>query len=713
MMNTTLEILAFPQKVPHDLIESQTNRVTLLRRRFSRCQLEVSIEKNGHLRGWVTAGETREVKLKGLPAYLNLKQAIQLLNQSYLKFQKEAITALPKGLGGGMKHSRPSAALGANKAEICAEKALQLVEAISDDKERRVVQKAVEELLKNEPEKKGLNLSEIQIGAESVQAIGIALQVNHTLQSLNFRWNNIGTAGAQLLGAALKVNQSLQSLDLEINRIGDDGVQALGSALQVNQSLQALSLGINRIGAIGAQALGAALQVNQSLRSLDLEWNNIGTTGAQALGAALQVNHTLQSLTLSSNQIGDAGAQAMGAALQINQSMQELKLHHNQIGAVGAQALGTALQVNQSLQSLDLASNEIGAAGAQALAVALQLNQSLWSLDLWNNGIGDAGVQVLSAALQVNQSIQLLNLGNNQIGHDGAQALETVLEVNQSLQSLNLERNQIGDDGVQALGAALEVNQSLQSLNLEENQIGNAGVQALETALQVNHTLQVLELSFNQIGDASRTAEKRINTLLQENEQITTAFQQQIEEVKSFLQSYKNDGSILFQHLPKLQKILQKWHDGSKQIIPSLEKILKQSGRPNLNDRYKAKQEGIITNLTDRLHELWLESFEKKVAALSNKYVMGKESSVERNVELGYALYDTWFTFLGSDCPNWTEDHLQSLMPFAVLLDIAESGKKDDVSELTDAYSLFERVLSFRNESKDSLFSLTNQSQKL
>ena len=680
MMNTTLEIRASLKENPHD-----STNCTLLSRRFLGCQLEVSIEKNGHLRGWVTADETKEVKLKGLPAYLNLKQATQLLNQSYLKLQKEAIIVLPKGLGGGMKHSRPSAAFGSNKAETCEKEVLQLAEATSYDEERMVVRKAVEGLLKNDPEKKNLNLSEKQISAEGAQALGNALKVNHTLQSL----------------------------DLEINRIGDDGVQALGSALQVNQSLQALSLGINRIGAIGAQALGAALQVNQSLRSLDLEWNNIGTTGAQALGAALQVNHTLQSLTLSSNQIGDAGAQAMGAALQINQSMQELKLHHNQIGAVGAQALGTALQVNQSLQSLDLASNEIGAAGAQALAVALQLNQSLWSLDLWNNGIGDAGVQVLSAALQVNQSIQLLNLGNNQIGHDGAQALETVLEVNQSLQSLNLERNQIGDDGVQALGAALEVNQSLQSLNLEENQIGNAGVQALETALQVNHTLQVLELSFNQIGDASRTAEKRINTLLQENEQITTAFQQQIEEVKSFLQSYKNDGSILFQHLPKLQKILQKWHDGSKQIIPSLEKILKQSGRPNLNDRYKAKQEGIITNLTDRLHELWLESFEKKVAALSNKYVMGKESSVERNVELGYALYDTWFTFLGSDCPNWTEDRLQSLMPFAVLLDIAESGKKDDVSELTDAYSLFERVLSFRNESKDSLFSLTNQSQKL
>ena len=45
-----------------------------------------------------------------------------------------------------------------------------------------------------------------------------------------------------------------------------------------------------------------------------------------------------------------------------------------------------------------------------------------------------------------------------------------------------------------------------------------------------------------------------------------------------------------------------------------------------------------------------------------------------------------------------------------VLLNIAESGEKKDVTDLTDAHLLFERVLSFRNESKDSLCSLTIQS---
>ena len=598
MMNTTLEILAFPQKIPHDLIESQTNRVTLLRRRFSRCQLEVSIEKNGHLRGWVTSGETREVKLKGLPAYLNLKQATQLLNQSYLKFQKEAITALPKGLGGGMKHSRPSATFGSNKAETCEEEALQLVEAIPYDKERRVIREAVEGLLKNDPEKKDLNIREREIGAA------------------------------------------------------------------------------------GAQALAAALQVNQSLQSLSLLRNQIGAAGAQALGAALQVNQSLQSLNLAGNRLNSVDAQSLRAALEVNQSLQSLNLGYNQIGDVGAQALGGALQVNQSLQSLNLARNQIGAAGAQALG----------------------------AALQVNQTIQSLNLGYNLIRDTGAQALGKALQVNHTLQMLNLFDNQIGNEGTQTLGAALEVNQSIQSLDLYKNRIGDAGAQALGTALQVNHTLQWLGINEDLIGDEGIITKKRIDTLLQGNKQITILFQQQIIQVQNFLQSHQNEEGILLQNLPQLKELLQKWHTDSKNIIPSLEEILIESRRTNLNDKYREKMEGIITDLTNRLHDLWLEPFERKVAALSNQYVMGKEFSEERNADLGYALYETWLTFLGSDCPNWVEDHIQSLIPFGVLLDIAESGEKKDVTDLTDAHLLFERVLSFKNESKDSLCSLTIQS---
>ena len=73
---------------------------------------------------------------------------------------------------------------------------------------------------------------------------------------------------------------------------------------------------------------------------------------------------------------------------------------------------------------------------------------------------------------------------------------------------------------------------------------------------------------------------------------------------------------------------------------------------------YREKLTAIVTDFTNRLHELWLDAFEKKVIALSNEYVMGKESSKERNVDLGRTLYETWLTFWGSGCPNWLEDQL-------------------------------------------------------
>ena len=601
MLNTTLEILPSPEGLLHDLTESQANSITLLRRRFARHQLEVSIEANGRLRGWIIAGKTREVKLNGLPAYVNLKKATQLLEQSYLKLQKETIEVLPKGLGGGMKYSRPSSTLESNRTTTCEKEALKLVEAIPNNKNKRIVQKVVEVLLKND------------------------------------------------------LKELMQSLDFAGNQIGDAGAQALGAALQINHTLQSLGLFNTQIGIAGAQALGAALQINHTLQSLDLHWNTIGDAGAQALGDALQVNQSLQSLNLGYTQIGNMGVQALGTALQINQSLQSLNLEGNLIDNDGVQMLGAALEVNQSLQSLNLA---------------------------WNNGIGDASAQAIGVALQVNQSLQLLNL----------------------------KSNRIGDTGAQALGAALQVNQSLQSLYLLLNPIGTKGARALETALQVNHTLQTLNLDWNKISDVEMVAKNRTNILLQANKQLATTFQQEIKEVQNFLQSHPNNESIALEYLPQLKELLQKWHSNSKDLIPSLQEILQQSGRTNLNDRYKEKLEGTITDLTNRLHNLWLEPFEEKVAALSNQYVMGKEFSEERNVNLGYALYETWLTFLGSDYPHWAEDYIQSLIPFGVLLDIAEGGKKKDVTDLTDAHLLFERVLAFRNESKNSLCSLTTQS---
>ena len=291
---------------------------TLLSCRFLSCQLEVSREASGCLRGWITTHKTREVELKGLPAYLTHQRAIQLLRQSYLKFQKEAIEVFPKGLG-GMKPVETGSLPASKKMKLCDEEVLQdsmpstndiysLAEAISNEKEKSIVRQMIERLLTNNPEAQDCDLH--PISSAGAQALGAALQVNHTLQSLNLYSNFIGDAGAQALGVALQVNHTLQSLNLENNNIGDAGAKALGTALQVNHTLQSLDLSRNQIGDAGIQALAAALKVNQSIQWLNLKWIQIGTVGAWDLGAALQVNQSLQSLFLGHNRIGKAVAQA-------------------------------------------------------------------------------------------------------------------------------------------------------------------------------------------------------------------------------------------------------------------------------------------------------------------------------------------------------------------------------------------------------------------
>ena len=188
-MNSTVEI---PFSLQKKLSEPKS--VTLLSRHFSGYQLKVSREKNGRLRGWVTAGETREVKLKGLPTYLTLQKATQLLDQSYLKLQKEAIVIFPKDHGEmKRKCTDSSSALRTNKAKSCEEKVLQvptplendidsLVDAISDEWKREIVRGAVTMLLKNEQKEKHLDLANKRINATDAQAIETTLKVNHTFQ---------------------------------------------------------------------------------------------------------------------------------------------------------------------------------------------------------------------------------------------------------------------------------------------------------------------------------------------------------------------------------------------------------------------------------------------------------------------------------------------------------------------------------------------------
>lgn len=77
------------------------------------------------------------------------------------------------------------------------------------------------------------------------------------LTSLSFKYHNINDKGACLFAEALNINHSLISLNLECNKIGVMGAEALASNLIIkqNRSLQFLGLSFNEINDNGAIAL--------------------------------------------------------------------------------------------------------------------------------------------------------------------------------------------------------------------------------------------------------------------------------------------------------------------------------------------------------------------------------------------------------------------------------------------------------------------------
>ena len=346
---------------------------------------------------------------------------------------------------------------------------------------------------------------------------------------------------------------------------------------------------------------------------------------------------------------------------------------------------------------LCLTRHGIGDDGAQVLAAVLKVNRFIQKLDLSDNTIGDKGAKALACLLEANPWIRELNLSKNQIGIEGAQALVIALEKNQTLQKLDFSENQIGVKGVQALAVAVKVNQSIRQLILYEEQIGEEGVEVLAVALKTNQILENLKFCFAYLNYSSPTA-YTIATLLQANRQMKNKPYTQIKAMETFLNLLQGQEGITLLQFQPLQELLQKWHGICGKIVPMLKEIANQSGRTKLNDEYKAKFEDLITNLTNCLQEIWLELFEQRLIALSNEYVIDKKSFEERNSDLGYALYETWSVFVGSGYSKWVEDHLQSFIPFGVLLDIAEGGGKKDVSELKDLRLLFQRVLSFKDE---------------
>ena len=353
-----------------------------------------------------------------------------------------------------------------------------------------------------------LNLYDVWIGDEGVQALAEFLETNRTLTHVNIHNARITDSGATALGKALQLNSTLTHLSLPRNRLSGVGAKALATSLKSNSVLIFLDLSKNFCGGDSVaialskavksncflQYLNLSLEFGSSLnyladiseyfRSLDERSQMIGPSGGSALARALRFNCTLTYLDLSRNNINNSGAAALGEALLTNCTLTELYLIDNNIGKVGAVALGKALESNRTLTHLNLEENRsIGNSGAAAIAKALRSNNCcrLTRLDLSGCKISFSGASHIADALQTNCSLTHLGWSCNEVKSSGASAFAKALRSNHTLTHLHLRNNSISDSGATELAQALQIhNSTLVYLDLaENNSIGSGGLESL------------------------------------------------------------------------------------------------------------------------------------------------------------------------------------------------------------------------------------------
>ena len=353
-----------------------------------------------------------------------------------------------------------------------------------------------------------LNLYDVWIGDEGVQALAEFLETNRTLTHVNIHNARITDSGATALGKALQLNSTLTHLSLPRNRLSGVGAKALATSLKSNSVLIFLDLSKNFCGGDSvAIALSKAVKSNcflqylnlslefgsssnyladisEYFRSLDERSQMIGPSGGSALARALRFNCTLTYLDLSRNNINNSGAAALGEALLTNCTLTELYLIDNNIGKVGAVALGKALESNRTLTHLNLEENRsIGNSGAAAIAKALRSNNCcrLTRLDLSGCKISFSGASHIADALQTNCSLTHLGWSCNEVKSSGASAFAKALRSNHTLTHLHLRNNSISDSGATELAQALQIhNSTLVYLDLaENNSIGSGGLESL------------------------------------------------------------------------------------------------------------------------------------------------------------------------------------------------------------------------------------------
>jgi Ran GTPase-activating protein (RanGAP) involved in mRNA processing and transport len=305
------------------------------------------------------------------------------------------------------------------------------------------------ELLKNNSTLKELNLNNIVLGDEGLEALGSGLSNNRSLKVLTLCWGNVSDYGLKAFAPSLAENKDLFALSFYGCNIGDEGAKALGASLAHNRSLRVLNLSQNSISDEGLIALSSFVTSNRKLKGLHLSTNHIGDQGVEALVSALLLTPSrsrLRSLSLDGNtRISVQGFRAITRILRSRKcTLDDLNLDRIiNIGEEGRKILGSGLSSNKSLLTLSLCNASINDIGMRNLVAGLVSNTSLQALDISSNtSITAAGLSHFKQYFEAPTcSLQFLGIYSMNIGEEGALALVDALTHNKSLKELKMWRD--------------------------------------------------------------------------------------------------------------------------------------------------------------------------------------------------------------------------------------------------------------------------------
>jgi len=240
---------------------------------------------------------------------------------------------------------------------------------------------------------KQVNFQGFGMGDNYAAAVSMALSQSQTVETLNLRSNRLRESGSSKL-IQQAIGPNLRELNLSENQLGAESVSVLAAALASPDSMLEV-LGLEK--AVQRKehicVLLHSLLDNKHLKSLNLARNDLSILCAKALRTFFAKNQGLETLDLHWNALNGPAAVLAFSGLALNSRLRVLDLSWNSLGHSPqvSDMLARVVRENFTLLHLDLSNNYLTSSDVDSLAEGLRSNHTLCGLHVeGNEGVQDA-----------------------------------------------------------------------------------------------------------------------------------------------------------------------------------------------------------------------------------------------------------------------------------------------------------------------------------